>query len=77
MTLSRIADGILSSDHFGDILKNAGTIQDYAEHGCSTDLSHDDAIRVRRSCLSYLAAEDKDSNVYYQMVTEPLSEVAA
>ncbi len=73
MTLALIADGILSSDHFGDILKNAGTIQDYAEHGCSTDLSHDDAIRIRRSCLSYLAAEDKDSNVYYQMVTEPLT----
>lgn len=77
MTLSNIADGILSSDHFGDILKNAGTIQDYAEHGCSTDLSHDEAIRIRRSCLSYLAAEEKTANEFYWMVTEPLSEVAA
>ena len=73
MTLPSIADGILSSDHYGDILKSAGTIQDYAEHGCSTDISHDDAVRIRRSCLSYLAAEVKDSNVYYQMVTEPLT----
>lgn len=73
MTLPNIADVILSSDHFGDILKSAGTIQDYAEHGCDTDISHDDAIRIRRSCLSYLAAEDKTDSVFYQMVTEPLT----
>ena len=72
-TLPIIADGILSSDHFGDILSSVGTIRDYAEHGCSTDISHYDAIRIRRSCLSYLASEDKTSNVYYQMVTEPLT----
>ena len=73
MTLPIIADGILTSDHFGDILSSVDAVQEYAEHGCSTDLSYDNAVRVRSACMGYLGAEDKTSNVFFKLVTEPLS----
>ena len=72
-TLPIIADGILTSEHFGSILSSIDAIQDYAEFGCSTDLSYDDAVRVRAACMGYLGADDRTENVFFQLVTEPLS----
>ena len=75
-SLPLIADGILNSIWYGLILSSADAVQEYAEHGCSTDLSNDDAERVRRACMGYLAADDKTANVFFQLVTEPLSDAA-
>ena len=72
-SLPLIADGILNSEWYGLILSSADAVQEYAEHGCSTGLSNDDAERVRRCCMGYLGAEDKDANVFFRLVTEPLS----
>lgn len=73
-SLSTIADGILSSDYCSDILSSVGTVQDYAEHGCSTDLSNDEAGRVMEACKVYMAHEDKTSNVLHQLVIAPLAD---
>ena len=72
-TLPIIADGILNSEWYGLILSSADAVQEYAEHGCSTDLSNDDAERVRTACMGYLGADDRDWNVFFRLVTEPLS----
>ncbi len=74
-SLPILADAILYDIEWRALtLSSADSVQIYTEHGYSADISDEDAERVRVACASYLSAEDKSSNVFFHLITEPLSD---
>ena len=73
VNLPTIADGIIDSDHTSEILSTVDTVIDYAEHGCSTDLSYEAAERIWSACMEFCGSGNQSPTQRYYTVTEPLS----